>query len=440
MDFSQVLLATAVEQARGMRAGHWTAADLIAAQREAIARVNPRLNAYVAQTGDVPTVPLDASPLAGVAFAVKDNIALAGFPSQAGLRAWDAPAPRDDAPVVRRLKDAGLVCLGKLNMAPMALGATNANRDFGDCHNPLGVGWTPGGSSGGAGAAVAAGLCAVALGTDTMGSVRIPASYCGVVGFKPGTGEIATSGVVPLSRLLDHVGILARSVEDVAQAFALARSPAAACAGPEDDPAELAIPARPRSLGLTADVADAFDAVVAKLRAEGWRLREVDFSFHDFGAARRAGLLLCEAELLDLLAPAVATRADEFPPDLLAMLRYPSGKSAVDLARALSVVVGAGARFSELQREHEMLLLPTAPQPAFRFDQPVPANQADLTAIANMTGGPAISLPVRVPEGALPIGVQIIGVRGGDARLLAQAARLEARLASWDPFVQQATR
>jgi Asp-tRNA(Asn)/Glu-tRNA(Gln) amidotransferase A subunit family amidase len=440
MDFGQVLRATAREQARGIREGRWTAAELVTAQRAAIARVNPELNAYVAQTSDLPRAPLDASSLSGIGFAVKDNIALAGFPSRAGLRAWDAPVPGEDAPVVRRLKAAGLLCLGRLNMSPMALGATNANRDFGNCHNPQRRGWTPGGSSGGAGAAVAAGLCAVALGTDTMGSVRIPAAYCGVVGFKPGAGEISTEGVVPLCRLLDQVGILARSVDDVAQAFALARTPGATSAGSSESPAEMAIPARPRSLGLSDGVADAFEAVVATLRSGGWRLREVDLSFHDFGGVRRAGLLLCEAELLDLLAPALTSRADELPPDLVAMLRYAGRKSAVDLARALSIVVDAAARMAELQREHELLLLPTAPQAAFRFDEAVPANQADLTAIANMTGAPGISVPLPVVAGAMPIGVQIVGVRGGDARVLAQAALLEAQLATSGPSLQKATR
>ncbi|MBO9514780.1 MAG: amidase [Variovorax sp.] len=424
MRLHDALSATACEQAQGIARGLWRGSELIAAQRARIAQENPRLRAYVAQTEDDCAGEATGGALAGIGFAVKDNIALAGFPSHAGLRALNAAPEPADAPVVRRLKAAGLVALGKLNMSPMALGATNRNADFGDCENPRRAGFTPGGSSGGSGAAVAAGLCAIALGTDTMGSVRIPAAYCGVVGFKPSFGEISTDGVVPLCRLLDHVGILARSVDDVTQAFAFARTPGGPQDGAEPLPMHLAVPAKPGQLGLTDVVARAFERTLARLRSRGWTLREVDLSFHDFGAVRRAGLLLCEAELLGLLGPVLAQRANDVPADLRALLDYAGRKSATDLARALGVVIDAGVRLADLQREHEMLLLPTAPQTSFRFDAPVPAHQADLTALANFTGGPAISLPVPVGEGELPVGVQLVGVRAGDWRLLRQAARI----------------
>ena len=155
-------------------------------QLAAIAAANPQLNAFVEVIASEPAAAhgLSASPLAGTCFAVKDNIDVRGVASHAGLRALHAqPAPRD-ASVVARLKAAGLQCVGKLNMHAVALGATNHNADFGNCYNPHRRTHTPGGSSGGSGAAVAAGLCAIALGTDTMGSVRIPASYCGVGGIQ----------------------------------------------------------------------------------------------------------------------------------------------------------------------------------------------------------------------------------------------------------------
>src|SRR5690606_33919604 len=124
-----------------------------------------------------------------------------------------------DAAIVARLRAAGMHCLGKLNMHAAALGASNHNPDYGDCINPRRAGHTAGGSSGGSAAAVAAGLCGIALGSDTMGSVRIPAAYCGVVGFKPSHETLGLDGMVTLCRLLDHAGLLARCVEDIVAAM-----------------------------------------------------------------------------------------------------------------------------------------------------------------------------------------------------------------------------
>ena len=154
------------------------------------------------------------SSLDGVPIAIKDNIDVVGLPTTNGLATrW---MPSADAPVIRRFRDAGMVILGKLNMHEGALGATTDNRHYGRCVHPALPGFTPGGSSGGSAAAVAAGLCPVALGTDTMGSVRIPAAYCGIVGFKPSQTYWPVIGVMPLAFGLDTIGPLARSVEDIA--------------------------------------------------------------------------------------------------------------------------------------------------------------------------------------------------------------------------------
>src|SRR4051794_6197510 len=157
------------------------------------------------------------SALDGIPIAIKDNIDLAGVPTGngfGGAQPWRVPEA--DAEVVRRLREAGAIVVGKLGMHEGALGATNDNPHTGRVFNPHHVGFTPGGSSGGSGAAVGAGLCCAALGTDTGGSVRIPAAYCGVVGFKGSFGLASTRGVVPLSYRLDHIGPLTRTVGDAA--------------------------------------------------------------------------------------------------------------------------------------------------------------------------------------------------------------------------------
>jgi Asp-tRNA(Asn)/Glu-tRNA(Gln) amidotransferase A subunit family amidase len=399
-------------------------------EREAIAARNPQVNAFV-HLADGPAVPAagGTSPLAGASFAVKDNIDVAGLPSQCGLRALQPPPATADAPVVARLRAAGLVFAGKLNMHAMALGATNHNADFGDCRNPHRLTHTPGGSSGGSAAAVAAGFCRIALGTDTMGSVRVPASYCGVVGFKPSFEALPTQGVTPLSRLLDHVGVLARSVDDVREAFRILSAQAPGTAEPAGAPSkqpELAVPADLGALGAEPEVRAAFEQALGRLRAAGFRPLEIPMP--ELPRVRRAGLLLAEAELARTLAEALAQRRSAIPQDLLAMLDYAAGKGALDLAGAVARLQQMAQWVTRALDTVDALLLPTTPQTAFPLDAPVPHNQADFTVLANVAGAPAISLPLPVAAGALPIGLQAIGRRGADGALLRLAAQIESTL------------
>lgn len=427
-----LLQLPAAEQARRVRAGEIAAADLLQLQREAIARSNPAINAYVRVIDSGPPE-TGSSPLAGTTFAVKDNIDVQGLPSNSGLRALHAEPAARSAPVVQRLQAAGLTCLGKLNQHAMALGATGHNADYGDCRNPLRPTHVPGGSSSGSAAAVAAGLCGIALGTDTMGSVRVPAAYCGVVGFKPSFDALPTAGVMPLASLLDHVGVLARSVEDARLAFGILGPAArgAAAPRPSNDTAafELGIPADLPALGADADVATAFGSALQTLRERGWRLRPVAFPMDRLGPVRRAGLLLSEAELAVTLAPVLATRRHEVPADLLAMIDYGAGRSAVDLARALGRITDLAQWVMRTLDTVDALLLPTTPQTAFALDAPVPANQADYTVLANLAGAPAISLPLPALPGGLPAGLQAVARRGDDHALLHIAGLLEAHLA-----------
>lgn len=424
----ELLFAGACEQARAIASGAATAQALLQAQYEEIARRDPQLHAYIALADAPAEAPAGTSPLAGSTFAAKDNFDVAGLPTAAGLRALARPAPRDAA-VVARLRAAGLHCLGKLNMHPMALGASNHNPDYGDCVHPAHAGYTAGGSSGGSAAAVAAGLCGIALGTDTMGSVRIPAAYCGVAGFKPSHETLGLDGVVPLCRLLDHAGILARRVEDIEAALRIAAPYAPA----PRDPGRwrIGVLQDAGEHGATTEVLAAYEAGLARL-AERPELECVPVRIQglDLGAIRRAGLLLCEAELHPLLATLIMQKPEALPADLLAMMRYIERKSALDLGRALATATQAGERLDALSAPFDALLLPTAPQVAFRMDGPVPANQADFTALANMNGAPAISLPLPVAQGAFPVGLQAIGRRGHDHALLQFAGWLEGALAA----------
>lgn len=424
-----LLHASASEQARAVTAGCISAVGLLQMQMDAIDRYNPAINAYIERAVAPAPEPGD-SPLAGSSFAVKDNFDVAGLPTASGLRVL-AHMPAHDAPVVARLRNAGLVCLGKLNMHPMALGASNHNPDYGDCFNPLRPGFTPGGSSGGSGAAVAAGLCGLALGSDTMGSVRIPAAYCGVVGFKPSHESLGLQGVETLCRWLDHAGLMARSVEDIDIAMRI-------CA-PRLKPANRLAVTQLRvgvvrglsALGASKAVSAAFDAAVDKVcRAFGWTVVPVELDRTVLGASRRAGLLLCEAELHPQLAALVREQPHALPADLLAMMRYIERKSAPDLGQALAQAARAGEQLDQISDNLDALLLPTAPQLAFAMQEAVPANQADFTAMANMNGAPAISLPLLAPRGGLPAGLQVVGHRGYDMDLLQLASALEQVLSN----------
>ena len=208
--------------------------DPVAVTRAHLARIalrNPALHAFVHVCSDQALQQAHASaqrwasgqplgPLDGVVMALKDNIDVVGMPCTAGTAAFAQRIPTRDAPIYQRLSAAGMVLLGKLNMHEAALGATTDNPVYGRCMNPLREGYTPGGSSGGSSAAVADHLCTLAMGTDTMGSVRIPAAYCGVMGMIPTRTRLPMDGIVPLSPTLDVAGPLARSGQDLAQVMA----------------------------------------------------------------------------------------------------------------------------------------------------------------------------------------------------------------------------
>src|SRR5688572_6248440 len=218
--------AAAFQQLHWLAGGRIDSARLTRACTDAIARDNPRLGAFLALDESAPqqAVASDArraegrmiGRLDGLAVAVKDNFDVAGLPTTAGLPGRRGRIATEDAAAVARLRAAGAVILGKTNLDEGVLGTTSANPHYGAVQNPLRAGYTAGGSSGGSAAAVAAGLCSFALGSDTLGSVRIPASHCGVFALKPTQGEISTRGMVRAARRLDCVGLLARSVEDLA--------------------------------------------------------------------------------------------------------------------------------------------------------------------------------------------------------------------------------
>ena len=380
-------------------------------------------------------------PLDGVPIAVKDNIDVAGVPTSGGIAHYRDRVARADAFVIGKLRNAGAMILGKLNMHEAALGATTATSCFGRCENPHRPGYTPGGSSGGSGAAVAAGFCAGALGTDTLGSVRIPASYCGTAGFKPTFGLVSTRGVLPLSWTLDHVGFLAARVADLVPLFdacaGFDRESPYARRGPRilvpkrADPANLAglrvgRPANLAQVALQPDVARAYERALRALEALGAKVTEVALEGYDFPRLRREGLLVTEFEASTVFEADIAAHHEGFSEALRASLAFGAMQSAPRAAlayrRLADLRVVARRAFAGI----DVLATPTTPQAAFPFAAAVPSNQGDLTGFANIVGIPAGCVPFGTDADGLPLSVQVMAPAFEDRLVLDVLAALEA--------------
>lgn len=392
-----------------------------AACRARIERLNPSINAFLDLTG-----PADGT---GPCYGVKSNIAVAGLPWTAGIGALSGNTAESDATVVRRIRAAGGSILGTLNMHEAALGATTDNPHFGRTQNPWKHGYTPGGSSGGSGAAVAAGLCGVALGSDTMGSVRIPAAYCGVQGHKPTSGLVPNDGVIALSYTYDHVGPLARRVEDLwTSLHVLADWGAPAPFVPKGlSGLRIGVWHGNGEVALTPAVAAGLEAACQRLRDAGVDLVEIIPPQYEYGRSRLAGLLVCEVEGHQVHAERLATDPEGFSESFRKLLawgaRQPAERVEAAYAYLRSIRAAAPSAFDGV----DAIIAPTAPQTAFSFDETAPANQADFTAWADFAALPATAVFSGLDAASgLPTSLQVIGPEGSDRETLEIAGALEA--------------
>jgi aspartyl-tRNA(Asn)/glutamyl-tRNA(Gln) amidotransferase subunit A len=403
-----------------------------------VERLNPRLQAFIEIDRDrALAAALDSEaryksdtqrPLEGIAIGVKTNIAVKGLEHSAGMAARHDMVATEDAAVVTKLRSAGAIIIGTLNMDEAALGAKTDNATFGRCLNPHGEGCTAGGSSGGSGAAVAAGLCVAALGTDTLGSIRIPASYCGVYGLKPTHGAISDEGLVPLSPAFDAIGPLARSMDDISFLSNTLVAPDLSTAMQ-----------RSRYLTLTdlggvegtRAVTDPFAFALGQL-AE----RPLSLSLdHDCGRIRIAALVIAARELAVNLVALGPERCARISPEVERIIDFALGRSAADLAEDEAITESTRQSLREAIGNNGLLILPTAPQVAFPHGGRAPNNQADWTALANIAGLPALTIPIgRDPE-LMPVGLQLIGPPGGEALLVAQTRMIDVRMKAYAPPV-----
>ena len=353
------------------------------------------------------------SPLDGVPFGVKANIAVGGFPWHGGIAAFRERRASEDADCVQRLREAGMIPMAVFNMHEAAFGVTTKNLAFRTTRNPHDAGRLPGGSSGGSAAAVAAGFAPVALGTDSLGSVRLPSALCGVVGFKPGRDEIPMQGVMPLCRQLDHLGVHGRSVGDVMavmQLFWDGRKPLydeAAADRHAVERSRLASWVVADGEAESTAVAEAFDRVIE----EQGLTRRADWTDVDLSAVRRAGVLLCERDGARLFARELRDRPEGFSATFRRLVEWGAAQPLEKLQRAETLLAETSRRLRADLRGN-LLLSPTTVHLAPVRGDPVPVALANLTAPAAIAGIPAISVPMRAQGMRLPMGLQITGLAG----------------------------
>lgn len=391
-------------------------------------------------------------PLLGLPIAVKDNIDVAGLPTTAGSPALAGHVPRRHATAVARLVAAGAVVIGKTNLHEFALGVTTNNVAFGPARNPYAPDRIAGGSSGGSAVAVAARLVPAALGTDTGGSIRIPAALCGVVGFRPTAGRWPSDGVVPISATRDTVGPMALSAAECALLDAVVCNETLTLAAARLEGLRLGVPRRLFWEDLDPAMAAAAEAALVRLAGAGVELVPCDVAI-DGDECARAGLVIAMAENLPGLRryfeshglPFDARRVAEAVAgaDVRAAFAHILGGEAptpADHAHALQVQRRAfQCAYARCFAEHrvEALIFPTTPLPAARIgeDDVVSLRGRPVSTFftytrnagpASVVGLPSISLPMGLSEAGLPLGIELDAPAGADRRLLAIAMAIEA--------------
>jgi len=375
-------------------------------------------------------------PLDGVIVSIKDLFDVAGEPTRAGSKVLaEAPPAATDAPIVRRLREAGAVIVGKTNMSEFAFTGVGANPHYGTPGNPADRARVPGGSSSGAAVAVADDMCEIAIGTDTGGSTRIPAALCGVVGYKPTKNRIPTEGAFPLSPTFDSIGPIARSVADCAETdVVLAGEPPWTIDPVSLGGLRLGIPQGMPLEELDATVAGQFETAVVRLSEAGALVSDAQFPIFDDMARVNSVATIPTAEAYRIHRERMAARGTEYDPFIRSRIEMGSVVSDQDYAGMLSNRNALVSAMDSRLREYDALVLPTTPIVAptmaevSTHDTFKNANRLLLrnTAIANFFDLCAISIPI--PGGALPVGLMLFARAGKDRRLFEISASVERML------------
>jgi amidase len=439
--------ASALDQAAAVRSREVSSREITTAYLERIERLNPKLNAYVLITPELALEQAGAAdaantghPLCGVPVSVKDLVSVAGYPTTLGSRAFEDLSFGVDFFPVARLKEEGCPILGKTNLSEFGTRPTTEHGLFGATHNPWHEGYSAGGSSGGAAAAVAAGLCAFAHGSDGGGSVRIPSSCCGTVGFKPSRGRISAGPLFGEHWAgLSTDGAIARTVADAAAGLDAMAGHLPGDAYWADADGRFADAAKPNdrklrigftvgsSANVDGQVVDCVREVASLLQGLGHHVTEGGPDTEPF----RTPMQLIVVSGLGSLPIADETKLEPFNALGIALARQ---LTAVDYVRAVDAIRVHSRQVVSFWDTHDVLVTPTLP----RTVPPLNTLGVDLATAGdeymdfvnftfpyNCTGQPAISLPLGMDNAGLPIGVQLVGAPRGEAVILGLAAQLE---------------
>jgi len=418
---------TIAEAAQALRSRKISSVELTQQCLDQIAKLNPVLNAFITVTGDSALARaqeldrelaqgVDRGPLHGIPIAHKDLMWTKGVRTTSGSKIFADFVPDRDAPVVQKLAAAGAVMVGKAGLHELAYGITSDNPHFGTIRNPRNPEHSPGGSSGGSGVAVATGMAFLATGTDTGGSIRVPASFCGVAGLKPTYGLIDRRGVQPLGLSLDHVGPLARTVDDLGLALDAMSAPERRRSAPASV-REIRI-GLPENFYFTSTAPEVKAAVHdAAQRAEKLDARVIPVRVPDIDALNTAGLVILLSEAAAVHQAHLHRRGD-FGADVLALLDQGLLIPAADYVNAQRQRKLLLDEFRNLFQDIDCLFTPSTPITAPRIGQTeitldgVQHNTRILTTRfargVNALGFPALSIPCGTSTKGLPIGLQII--------------------------------
>jgi aspartyl-tRNA(Asn)/glutamyl-tRNA(Gln) amidotransferase subunit A len=452
---SELAFLTIEQAALLLRKKSISPSDLIEVALARIERFNPTLNAFITVVADHARAearraekqlrqPGTKSVLCGIPLSIKDNFLTRGVRTTAGSLILTNFVPSEDCDVVQKLAHAGAIVLGKTNMHEFAYGITSENPHYGPTRNPWDLDRITGGSSGGSATALAMGIGYAATGTDTGGSIRIPAALCGVVGLKPTFGLVSVEGVVPLAKTLDHAGPMARSVTDVCIMLeAIAGSFPRGAIGPDyrklrkNRPRKFRIgwPKQYFFERIDREVHEAIESAAKCFKSLGATIKQVSLSGIEHSVEPSTNIALAEATQYHESQGYFPARASKYGDDVRYRLELGRKVLAADYLHALDVKREITREFDAVFENIDVILAPTLPIAAPRIGEKevviggeketVRSALVRLNRPANLTGHPAISIPCGFTRRGLPIGLQLIGPHWSEARLLSIALAYE---------------
>jgi aspartyl-tRNA(Asn)/glutamyl-tRNA(Gln) amidotransferase subunit A len=450
-----------IESGKALRAGKTSSQDLVRGCLAKIDELNPQLNAFVTVTRDLALEQaatadaelakgIDRGPLHGIPYALKDNFSTKGIRTTCGSKLFENHVPDFDSAVTEKLAAAGAVLVGKAGLHELAYGITSNNPHFGAIRNPCDPDRIPGGSSGGSACAVATGMTAMAMGTDTGGSIRIPAAFCGTVGIKPTSGRVSRFGCMPLDFSLDHMGPLTTTVRDAALTLeALAGYDSRDDTSSKTTPGRYLPPDNPSIAGwkigrpenffterVQPEIMAAYEHSLAVAKSLGAEI--VPVRMPDIGAINIVGRMILMSEASALMERYM-DRRENFGADVLALLDQGRLLAAADYVNAQRMRRVMQKEFARIWSQIDLLFTPTSAIIAPKIGQstveiegvPEDTRMACTRFVRpiNVLGIPALSLPCGKGELGMPVGLQIIGKAFSEARIFEAGDCLSLHLA-----------